>query len=516
MQNCTFCGSELPEDARFCGRCGHVMNVINTAYEGATSRSDAPFLYPPGTMPGAPPPPYPPAGTMPGTPPTWYPAASTVPNTSPPPQRQDDERNIVPPWSPFYGAAAVLGSGQSYAPGAPMVQGTPQIGGVPGVSGTPGSFAQPGTAPAYASSQAPSYPGAHTANPYGGQQPSSLQNYQPPQTAPQSPTQAQHLHAQHAAPHLHHVGAVATKVAAGSALKTIIIVTSIVVVLAGGAAGAAAYLLTRPQPVISLTSIYKAGNTFAGTSGTTLNIRGEKFSSNSVITFLLDGATAPGSQKATSDSKGNFRVDLKITDAWMVGTHTLTARDASNYSTQNSVTVMVVSQGQANTPGPLGAPPDDATFKVNASVQGQFTAGFPFTAQETEIVTGHPDPAGGSVCQSSPEVTTGVTTNGLVPYQDTRTYSCTGSYKAGKITLTVMIMSDVYVFSSPGSGSCALKSPQTNEQLTGSYTGQNTFTGSVTYPTIADSMYSCTGIGTYTYYNFHQGKHGTWTGQVTK
>src|SRR5712692_7515039 len=30
MQHCTVCGSELPDDARFCGKCGHVLSNIDT------------------------------------------------------------------------------------------------------------------------------------------------------------------------------------------------------------------------------------------------------------------------------------------------------------------------------------------------------------------------------------------------------------------------------------------------------------------------------------------------------
>src|ERR1700686_1297059 len=105
MHNCTFCGSELPENARFCGRCGHVMDTSDTAY-GGTSSSDAPFPYPPApAMPGAPSPSYPPAGATPGMPPTWYPSTSTPPY----PQTQDEERKNALPWSPFYGAGMAAG-----------------------------------------------------------------------------------------------------------------------------------------------------------------------------------------------------------------------------------------------------------------------------------------------------------------------------------------------------------------------------------------------------------------------
>jgi hypothetical protein len=254
------------------------------------------------------------------------------------------------------------------------------------------------------------------------------------------------------------------------------------------------------------------GNAPAGAKGTILHISGQKFSSTSAITFLLDGHVAPGNAGTRSDANGTFRADVTITDAWSVGTHTLTARDASNYSTQNSVRVTIVQPGQANTPGPNGAPPDDASFKVIAHIQGS-------QSTETEVVTGHPDPMGGTVCQTEdngqPIVTTGVTTGTPIPYRKTSTYSCAGSYKGGKLTLTETLTSDVFVFSEPNGTTvtCTLNSPQTDEQLSGSYTGNNTFSGTITYPAIPDSNYPCnssSGI-----YNFHRGQSNNWTGQVT-
>jgi hypothetical protein len=298
------------------------------------------------------------------------------------------------------------------------------------------------------------------------------------------------------------------------------VVTAVAVVAAGGI-GAAAHFLSLPQPLISVTSNYKVGNTLAGANGTILHFSGQKFSSNSAITFLLDGHVAPGNPGTRSDANGNFSANVTITNAWSVGTHTLTARDASNYSTKNSVSVTIVQQGQANTPGPNGAPPDDASFKVIVQIQGQTTTGNRFTSQETEVVTGHPDPMGGTVCQTEdngqPVVITGFTSNTHVPYRQTSTFSCTGSYKGGKLTFTETITSDVFVFSQPDgtTATCRLNSPHTDEQLSGSYTGNNTFSGTVSYPTIVDSNYPCSGNGTSTYYNFHQGGQGIWTGTVS-
>lgn len=66
---------------------------------------------------------------------------------------------------------------------------------------------------------------------------------------------------------------------------------------------------------------------------------------------------APSNSGMRSDSKGTFSADVPITDAWSVGTHTLTARDGSLDSPKNSVSVTIVQPGHAHTPGPHGAPP---------------------------------------------------------------------------------------------------------------------------------------------------------------
>src|SRR5947207_2470632 len=182
-------------------------------------------------------------------------------------------------------------------------------------------------------------------------------------------------------------------------------------------------------------------------------------------------------------------VDVTITNAWNVGAHTLTARDASNYSTQNSVSVTIVQPGQANTPGPDGAPPDDASFKVIAQIQGG-------QSPETEVV-GHPDPMGGTVCQPEDNgqsiVTTGFTYDSHIPFQKTSTYSCAGSYKGGKFTLTETLRKQVSVYSQPDgtTATCTLYAPQPDEQVSGSYTGNNTFSGTITYLAIPAYDFSC-------------------------
>ena len=558
MQKCSSCEADLPENSRFCGKCGSVQDSIST--EDGTL---AAILPPSSNDPAQ------------GSAPAWSPNVQAPTTLPPPPVDEDERRRSVTPLSPLFGAAlaedALLGSVQASTPGAPVVQGTPQIGNVPSVAGSPTPYTNvpasqppmqgagnvPASQPMQGAGNVPvshptpisqpvqgtgnvpvshptpiSQPVQGTGNvPVSHPTPISqpVQGTQPTHQPPERPKAPEH-HPPHK-PHRHHSHplqhephrVVKTKVIGASSFKTIIIVVTAVVVVAAGGIGAAAHFLSHPQPLIRVSSNYTAGNTSAGANGTVLHISGQQFSSNSAITFLLDGHVAPGNPGTQSDSNGNFSADITITNAWSVGTHTLTAIDASNASPKNSVSVMIVQQGEANTPGPDGAPPDDASFKVIAQIQRQAIAGNPYSTQETEFVTGHPDPMGGTVCQpednGQPIVTTGVTSNTPIPFRNTYTFSCAGSYKGGKLTLTETLRSEVRVYSLPDgtTTTCTLNSPQpvTDEQVSGSYTGNNTFSGTITYPAIPDSDYSCNGDGSYTFYNFHTYEQFNWTGQVT-
>lgn len=296
------------------------------------------------------------------------------------------------------------------------------------------------------------------------------------------------------------------------AMKVALIVASVVIVVGAVGVGLLLYFINLPQPVISLSSAYHVNGNAAGAIGTTLHISGQKFSANSVITFLLDDSPLTGGQVLRSDGSGNITTALTITSDWSNGRHTITARDAGNNLTKVGVAVIIVPQGEAHTPGPNGAPPDDASFKVNIAVKATLQeVNQPFNQNEVLIVTGHADPNGGTVCQSGddgqPQVTNQTTVDTKEQIQETSTYSCNGTYKAGKLTFTETLTSDKNVYSN--GATCTLTAPAVDEQLTGSYiTG--TFTGTVTYPKI--SSYDCVPPGTTV---FHYGAQGNWTGSVT-
>src|SRR5438105_1468971 len=159
MQKCSYCGADLPENARFCGKCGSAQDALAT--DAAVTRSNTPP--PPSWAPegGTPPASWPPYSNSPalGSAPAWSPNVQAPVTPPPVAENEDERRRGIPPWTPLYGAAlagdALLGSGQAYTPGAPVVQGTPQIGSVPSVAGSPTPYTnapagQPAPGPANA------------------------------------------------------------------------------------------------------------------------------------------------------------------------------------------------------------------------------------------------------------------------------------------------------------------------------------------------------------------------------
>ncbi len=575
MQKCSYCGADLPEDTRFCGKCGSVQETLATNAVATGSATPQSLTWGSGSR--TVPPTWSPYSNDPeGSRPAWSANGRALTTPTPVAEDEDKRRKGLPLWSPFYGAAlteeALLGSGLTATPSTPFVQGTPQIGSAPSVAGSPfpytnGLAGNAAPVAGNAASVSPSVQGAGNvaviqpvqgpgnaapvSHPIQGpanapishpapiQQPLPVshpvprprptpQPPEPPGTHKHHPPHKPHRHHTHEKEHephrdhdrstehkLHRVTRV-SKVAGGSSIKTILIVVATVLVVAAGGIAAAGHFLSHPQPHISISSSYKVGNTLAGAQGTSLQISGQQFSSNSAITLLLDGQVAPGSAGTHSDSNGNFSADVAITDAWSVGTHTLTARDANNYSPKNGVSVTIVQPGQANTPGPNGAPPDDATFTLNIPANGRITTvNQPFPNNNEALhISGHPDPAGGTVCldrdngqQSS---TSYVDTNGT-PFTETYSFSCKGSYKSGKISFTETLLTDVVAFNDGSGVSCTLTSPQLNQQVTGSYTGKGTFSGTWTYGPISPSDFNCSD-GSAFYYSTNQ---GGWTGTVS-
>jgi hypothetical protein len=298
--------------------------------------------------------------------------------------------------------------------------------------------------------------------------------------------------------------------------KWIIITIVAIVILGSGGAGIALalHLFDPPQPIMDLTSAYTLQGKPVGANGTIFHIRGQKFATNSAITFLLDNKPIKTQQQVQSDGNGEIATDLTVTSSWSIGRHMVKARDANNDVTNIGTVVNIVQPGQAHTPGPNRAPADDTSFTIQLNVQALQDADNTATNYTyTLIVTGHPDPQGGSVCSpgdnGQPSSDT-YTDNNDVTYNRTFTYSCTGTYKGGVISYSETLKTEM-VTSSDGD-SCQLNAPQPNLQITGSYTNQHTFSGKATLVTTPESAYTCTQAGgTYQ----ESGNKGTWAGTVS-
>ena len=548
MQRCTSCGLEIPSDARFCAHCGQLVAApldsmlptsISELPTGSLSSTDVPTT--PGELSHALPDlPVPgamaagsqaPAANVPVV--HGMPQASAVPGV----ENTPSIAHMAQPAAPSGEAASqgAAASGHSMSQGAvasshALSQGGAGLGHAmsQGVA-TSGQALSQGVATSGSSlSQSAMGSGQVLSQGTMGSAPALPAGSQPalpsrPGARPPEPHR-HHDHREHHEPHRHHDhrehhelqrGARVTKVAGGSSVKTIIIVVTTVVVVVAGGIAAAAHFLSGHQPFISITSNYRVGNTLAGAPGTILHISGQQFSSNSAITFLLDGHVAPGNAGTRSDANGNFSANVTITAAWSVGTHTLTARDASNDSTKNGVSVTIVQPGQANTPGPNGAPPDDSSFRLKVTIQAADpNVGEPFDSNPVLIITGHPDPEGGTVCspddsgQSFTQNGTGY--NNGIPYTEVETATCSGTYKASQISYIETDTSASGSFQSNGiTTNCVLNNPAVILRLTGAYAGNNTFSGTINYPYVLFTTCDQQGSSFW-----QEALQGTWTGTI--
>ncbi|HEU5367873.1 MAG TPA: hypothetical protein VFU69_05400 [Ktedonobacterales bacterium] len=228
-----------------------------------------------------------------------------------------------------------------------------------------------------------------------------------------------------------------------------------------------------PQPVLSVDSGYVEGSTPAGSVGTTFDVSGKRFTPNAAVTLLLDGKPQTLSQPLTSDATGHISAGLAVTADWALGGHVLTARDSQGYVTRSPTPLVVVRPGEADTPGPNGAPADDATFTLYFNVQASdLISGQKLSFQVFANITGRPDPAGGAVCNlaydnNRPFTTKGQFSNGE-KYTETMTTTCAGTYKSGKISYTETATSDQFKLAS--GVVCSTRHHFAYNVITGSYT----------------------------------------------
>ncbi|HLW03900.1 MAG TPA: hypothetical protein VKT82_34955 [Ktedonobacterales bacterium] len=291
--------------------------------------------------------------------------------------------------------------------------------------------------------------------------------------------------------------------------KTALVVLLVIVLLAA-VGGGAAYLFLGSKPTITVTSKYTVGTTPAGAASTTLQVNGLKFAPHSAVSFLIDGQPEPGHEIFQSDASGAVQGNLTVTSAWPLGQHSLTAKDASGNTTFQGKTVAIVTQGEAGTPGPKGAPADDTpSFTIHATVHSHSKdSGQNISYPYSLVVTGQPDPAGGKVCSSQDTgklQTNKSTSNGL---RVTETYvpTCSGTYKSGKITYTETFSNYKLAFSN--GVTCTVAAPFINQELDGSFTSATSISGTLSSdtPTI-----TCSNGNSVT----SKGVDGTWAGSIS-
>jgi len=277
----------------------------------------------------------------------------------------------------------------------------------------------------------------------------------------------------------------------GTTLAKVVLVLVVAVTVVGGAAGAI-LIITHARasqtessgPTITVQSAYHEGSIPAGSTMTMLRVRGQSFSGSAAITFLLDGQPAPGARTVQSDASGAFQADLTITTDWKLGAHRLAARDATDKTAQQSVEVMIVPQGEANTPAPNGSPPDDASF-VLATMDPSYLP------SDHLMITGRADPAGGMPCfardNGQPQM---FSDNAGDDAQET--WTCSGSYKGGKLTFTETLVNAQ--FTGQGYTCTGANTPLIDMQLKGEFTNATTISGTYYY-SYATLMLHCTGVG---------------------
>jgi hypothetical protein len=261
-------------------------------------------------------------------------------------------------------------------------------------------------------------------------------------------------------------------------------------------------------PSLAVTSQYHVGSVLAGAAGTTLHISGAGFAANSPVTLLLDGALAPDTLRIQSDPTGQAQTDLTLTANWPIGRHTLSARDGQGHTVATGVSLVVVAQGEAMTPGPNGAPYDSQTFSFTATVSpADAVTGAPLPGfAHTLAVTGRPDPAGGAVCDLQHDTNQPITQTGVsggVAYTQTYLATCSGTYKGGKLSYIETLTS--YQITFANGVACRANVPVVHQSLTGSFTDAKTIIGVYS----ADAMTITCSNGTSIQDNPQK---GTWTG----
>jgi hypothetical protein len=288
---------------------------------------------------------------------------------------------------------------------------------------------------------------------------------------------------------------------------TIVIVLLIVVMVLAAGSGTALYLLIRHMnqrnPVIAVASYYRVGSTPAGATDTTFLLFGTGFLDNSTVTILVDNTPMTSDPIVRSDGNGKVSATLTVTAAWAVGNHQIKAKDTAGNETSQGRSITIVTPGQANTPGPNGAPPDD----TNMTITGTASAG---PIQIPLVLTVKGSDNGGTVCGKGDDGQSHSATGtiGGVNFTDTYTLTCSGTYKSGELTYTETTTSQQFVFAD--GGICTAATPFSPERLKGTFTSATAISGTLSQDTVT---FTCNAIGKMDLPNA-PGDQGSWEGSA--
>ena len=457
MRICQFCGTELPDQAGFCGRCGrtagHAPEALTSGSGLSTKQFDntiegAPTISTPGWGEATPDtmnqrysnsspvtdmdtrttlssPHW--GNAMQGNQPPFSSGRQAPPNygyrTQLDNDEEDEEEKKRRAVLPGFGALGIAGAEQPPANNVLMVQGTPPFNGVPSVQGTPsmansapgGIYSAPTVqVPQVALSASPTMPPGHDL-----------------MSPPHHPY---HPHHPHTPPHR------PPRPSPGGCAPlwlillfvAVLIITSILTIT-----------FTVLGPTITLSgsdvsiggTIHLHGSGFIPGSSVTLTIDGGAplyfLDSNSTLEassgtdrMMAVGLTALSMEQSSSTSNivtaggdGTFNVTIKVDSSWRAGQHTIPATE--KLSPRSAVTTITVHQpGDTPTPSPL------ASAAVTATASPTDTVTPSVTASPSVTVSPSTTPSGLS-CINPGSVSLGPVSEGYSSAISTQTSLCT-------------------------------------------------------------------------------------------
>ncbi len=202
---------------------------------------------------------------------------------------------------------------------------------------------------------------------------------------------------------------------------------------------------------------------------------------------------------------------MNITTAWTLGDHSITAKDNQGNTTKAGAPVKIVHPGEAQTPGPHGAPTDSATFSIAVTIQATDTG-----TGEKSTFTLNLTVSNGKVCDNTwdtgqpktqqLDITDVNSGKQLGTATETVTYTCSGTYKSGQLTYQEHDTSDTYTLSD--GGYCVTATPRIHISLKGTFSSASSISG--TYSSDRQNI-NCPRINTF-YLTSVNAATGTWTG----